>query len=288
VRIIGGTIVVVLGLISAVLQIVSFFSERVSSDRFPLGGVLTLFVVSSFVGIIWQEVRYHRRARYAAIIHDLGQIYLDIQTLPGGYTASRREILEGCRHVVNTLAIAMKSVTGKACSVCIKTMVYDKWEALDRPAVVTLCRDDLSVDREKRSISGGVKHWVDQNFDFEQLHRLADTPSPYFLNNFLPAVANYKNTSFKVYGDAPRSRFSLFRDYFWTLPYKSTIVVPISPRPDRHKQPYEIVGYLCVDSPSRFAFREKHDVEVMIGIANCLYELVYRYAQPDAAPPETN
>jgi molybdopterin synthase catalytic subunit len=59
-------------------------------------------------------------------------------------------------------------------------MVYDKWEALDRPAVVTLCRDDLSVDREKRSISGGVKHWVDQNFDFEQLHRLADTPSPYF------------------------------------------------------------------------------------------------------------
>ena len=94
---------------------------------------------------------------------------------------------------------------------------------------------------------------------------------------YLPSVGGYENTSFKIYGGQPPNvRLPFVRGWWWKLPYRSTIVAAIAPKPSQPNE-YEIAGYLCVDSNSRGTFRKDIDVALVTGIADCLYEIVYRY-----------
>lgn len=95
-------------------------------------------------------------------------------------------------------------------------------------------------------------------------------------------MRGYKNSSFQVYGlpfDVPVPMIAdIVRNITWKLPYRSSIVAPITPSPQQAiSAEHALSGYLCVDSRSLGAFRRRFDIDVVTGVANCLYHVVHRY-----------
>ncbi len=250
--------------------------------------VLSSFALALLVLSVLQEFRHARKSRYAETLSYLNQIVVDIQhaSIPG--TQNPEEIRQVCRHVVNTLAAAFSLVTSTRCSVCIKVLEADLDARPLRPKVTTLCRDDASM--ADRTPDHSVNHWVDQNTDFEQLHVGAGTPRRYFFSNRLSGVRGYKNTSFDLYGKpwdvGPPVFCDILRDVLWPLPYRSTMVVPISPGPSATGRRSSLAGYLCVDSRSRGAFRRRFDLDLITGVATCLFAMVHRYCEVAAGAGE--
>jgi hypothetical protein len=247
------------------------------AGRFVLVGLLGLIV---FLLLLMgtREYRYARKSRYAEVISSLNQVFFDIQDIASRSDASVEEIQLGCRSVVNTLASLLSIVTATRCSVCIKVIEGGLGGSNTRPKVVTLCRDDLSKQRDNEQ----VDHWIDQNTDFEEVLKAAGTPLTCFFANYLPWMRDYKNTSAQVYGlpaNLPIPMVGdLIRNITWKLPYRSAIVAPITPPPKLARdEDHAFAGYLCVDSRSLGVFRRRFDMDVVTGVANCLYEIVHRY-----------
>ena len=188
---------------------------------------------------------------------------------------------------MNRLATAFSLITGTRCSTCIKYLEI-VGSATTPPInleVVTLVRDDTSQScgRANRSVRDSLA----SNTGFLQIQ---STAREYFYSNYLPAVLDYKNSSFERYGYPVPQNLSrgtaypfalVSRDISWHLPYKSTIVVPISSRlyESTAQQRKVTSAYLCIDSMARFPFRPRHDVELLKNVAQLLYPTVKRYTQ---------
>jgi hypothetical protein len=236
--------------------------------------------------LVWQEFRYSRKAKYAEAFSYLRQIFYETSTKDGQHIGECSEIENICRLIVNRLATAFSLITGTKCSVCIKVLVLsDDSEASPRPKVATLCRDDTSLDRERGSSPlehwveelenpQAIEHWVQENTDFQQIFERVGTPQRVFFSNYLPGLRGYQNTSFQVYGQ-PTAHF---RGVRWPLPYRSTVVAPISRVHQLQRSP-TLAGYLCVDSRSRSVFNRRYDIDLITGVGDCLFDLVHRYCE---------
>lgn len=90
------------------------------------------------------------------------------------------------------------------------------------------------------------------------------------MSNNLPYFWDYRNTGFEHYGEPQEIRIpfidNFFRDWRWPLPYKSTISVPICGLHEDESD--SIIGFLCIDSPNRGAFRKDFDFELLKGLAD--------------------
>jgi hypothetical protein len=240
------------GAIAAVLTII--FAWRQCADvTGPAGRFILLALLGLIVFLLLligqREFRYDRKSRYAEVISSLNQIFLDIQAITAKENASQDEIRMICGQVVNTLASLLSLITATRCSACIK--IIEGTLETDRPKVITFCRDQLSQVRDR----GPTNHWIDQNTDFEEVLKSAGTPLTCFFANYLPWLRGYKNTSFDLYGlgvDLPIPMLGdLLRSMTWKLPYRSTIVAPITPSPRlAENAEHVLAGYLCVDSRS--------------------------------------
>ena len=245
-------------------------------------GRFALAILSGFAGILLlaltaQEFRYGRKSRYAEILRDLGKVAHDLELVVADPQRGAADVQAVCKRVVDRLASIFSMASATKCAVCIKVLEGDPSAALEkvlRPKVKTLARDDSSEERDRRAAH--VHHWVDQSTAFEEA-----ATSGYFISNYLPRLWSYKNSSFQAFGDPRNVNLplvsALVRDLTWTLPYKSTIVVAIRPQaPDAE---HRLAGYLCLDSRSRGAFSSRYDVDIMVGVADCLYPLVQRYCE---------
>jgi hypothetical protein len=148
----------------------------------------------------------------------------------------------------------------------------------DRLEVKTLCRDFSShEERSKRKIH---PHTIrDNTCFFEIFNVIGDPKQSHYFSNSLPSESNYQNSSFNVYKPLlPTIKTIEDKRKHWTLPYKSEIVVPISPlltfEEDRKKQ---FIGYLCVDCNNENAFHEKYDIEMLKGIADGIFDIIEKH-----------
>jgi hypothetical protein len=241
--------------------------------------VLAAFVVALFIYAARQEFAYSRKARYAESLRYLGHAFARLQSLACDQESNISQIQSGCEAACNDLSAALTLISATHCSVCIKALKNaDPAGADPHLEVATLCRDTNSGTRE--TSTGRHVHFADQNTDFNHIHERLGTPTGHFLSNYLPYVPGYQNSSFAAYGRPTQINFpiigALVRDATWTLPYKSTVVVPIST--ERTDSKYgKLVGYLCVDSRSRGAFKRRYDVEVLFAVAGCLYDVLGQY-----------
>lgn len=240
--------------------------------------VLAAFVVALFIFAVRQEYAYSRKARYAESLRYLGHAFARLQSL-ACEKSDISHIKSGCEAACNDLSAALTLISATHCSVCIKALKNADATAADTHLeVVTLCRDTNSEVRE--TSTGGHVHFADQNTDFTHIHERLGTPTGHFLSNFLPSIPGYQNSSFASYGRPAQINWpiigTIFRDATWPLPYKSTVVVPISTVRTEPKYG-KLVGYLCVDSRSRGAFRRRYDVEVLFAVAGCLYDVLGQY-----------
>jgi hypothetical protein len=272
------TLINVLSIISAAVTIFvairSWYPEA-SPDAKPAIQFLILISAGLMIALFATHVTYSRRARYGRIIPSLNEIHSDLFQLVsrGGLSvaAARRAT---CQQAVDHLSDIFGLVTGRRCAVCVKAIVTEDHESQFRAQ--TLWRSRNSQDRENPSQRS--RHWLDKNTDFEALFA---EERRYFFSNWLPGIAAYKNSSFEVYGNPPDGNIpiigGLIRGARWTLPYRSTIVCAIRPRPTHPSDEdatQDVIGYLCVDSRRSRTFSEDDDVELLQGVAELLYPII--------------
>gem|GEM_PF-3057439 len=180
------------------------------------------------------------------VTHTLRDDYYHMQRLAyeGRLNAEvlRVKALETGQEVVDLLANALTACTSHNISVCIKIFEQPRemtaWssEDLERRNVVTLCRS-YNTNRERWE---SVRHPILHNTAF---HELMFQDKHYFASTDLAAEharGVYMNTSLN-----------------WSRYYRSTIVVPIRIRvgtTETGLPVYDILGFLCADSESTFAF----------------------------------
>ncbi|MEI9810730.1 MAG: hypothetical protein WDO16_24235 [Bacteroidota bacterium] len=119
---------------------------------------------------------------------------------------------------------------------------------------------------------------IEENSDFKEICQHIKKGQPdnrhYFSNNLLKSALNgYKNSRFDtgfynlIEKNKSYATYQLIKKY-WSLEYKSTIVVAIYPlHPDTEQ---ELIGFLCIDAPVINAFLE-YDREILSGLADCFF-----------------
>lgn len=154
---------------------------------------------------------------------------------------------------------------GAHCSCCIKILIKgdDLQEGDFR--VITLCRDSKSdVDREPANAKR--IHTVKGNTCFVHFFENINThEGKFFLSNDLTKHSGYQNSSIEYYRNSIQDS--------WKLPYQSEIVVPLIAKIPDDKTP--VLGFFCVDSKGVENFNSDFDPEMLIGVADGLYNTLY-------------
>ena len=219
-------------------------------------------------GSILRNIREGFAFNYYMFLHDFRNAYFEmlrnhknnmgqneserLETL----TKDTKTFLEGA---LDYLCNILQSNTGKKISACIKLIEntgnvtnIDK----DKATVITFCRSK-STDKNRKSNDENINQSIyikDNTVFYDILDENSTNTNSYFYQTDLLQYdkdlkkigKNYKNTT------------ANFEKY-----YRGTIVVPIRVSKKRlhytkEKQGYDIIGFLCVDSPSVNAFRNSN------------------------------
>lgn len=176
----------------------------------------------------------------------------------------------------NELSATFSGITNKTCSVCIKLFTLTENNEI---AVHTLCRDfDSNSSGARVHPDEDTDHLLKENTDFTWIFEHIDKTGiqfHYYFSNSLPLEDFYINSRINSDEYPPKSKIIIWKEilrcFRWPLPYRSTIVVPITPLTEQKINEGEIVGYLCIDSPSFWTFNKKFDIHIMRGVADGLY-----------------
>jgi hypothetical protein len=192
------------------------------------------------------------------------------------------QITHACRYTCIKLTEAFVHITGsRSCATCIKIMAPS-----GQNSVRTFYRTPASY--EKRKITDSVEYVIAENTAFNVIHTHYPYREsiPYFLDNSLPLNRHYKNTSIEIYSKlqgrgiqtlkSALAAWSIWRLVAWPLPYKSTIVVPICPYMPGKRKKEDLIGFLCIDSPTSRTFKEPEDVVLMVSLVDSLFLLLKR------------
>ena len=279
-RVLRDWFVSLLAIFAALITVVSYvegffpkFQQEALAAVLFLGGFAILFFLES----IWLRVAWGRERLYGRAlpiindgfsqVHDAMRECLDDQDIPLKVGKSV------CETLVSRVAEAMSLVAGTRCSAAIKVLARDV--GANKAYAVTFARSE-NTRRKRCSVDGpDYKHYIDDNTDFRQiLENISTYQGRFFFANHLSLLYGYTNTSFKTYGK-PHSNVIL-RVLWWPLPYKSSIVVPICPDIAEKKREDLLAGFLCIDARRPGAFRRNFDTDLLVGVADGVYNLLRR------------
>lgn len=249
----------------------------------------TLTVVAG--GLLLHEavmfVWWGRDRRYAEMLGTLNRGFSHIHDLLDVNHDGSRDLSDAkiaCERMCNSIAATLSHVTNSPVSATVKMLLFDT-DQNDLYAS-TLARDqNQHISRAHNDRPHEITHYVSLNTDFSMLFERLTSPKPdVFYRNNLPWEyfrGRYDNTSFDLYGHPSRNVLLLLRR--WSLPYKSTLIVPIAPNNMERRDGTDLIGFLCVDSPSLYAFRYRYDVELALGIAEGLYNFLDKALREEEA-----
>lgn len=267
----------ILGIVSAIIGIWFFYASAwgiTSNDGKIAVLILGLLFLWYFLENRFIQFRTTRDARYAAVVPILSAGFSEVHE----YTRSSHDLGKAAvalEHLCSAVSQAMTLITGTNCSVSVKVLVNDTYNGGPRIRAHTFCR---SSRQGRDTATFPVLHWVDENSDFRYIVEKIDNEKEcYFFGNNLPWRYDYRNTSFEIYGSPSHNMF--MRYWRWKLPYRSTIVVPIAP--STHSVRGNLLGFLCVDSARSMAFRYSHDVALMQGVADAVYNVLSPLPEAD-------
>lgn len=246
------------------------------------GRLAVVFLSLLFAGFLLENIRLKsiltRDARYSEGLHHLNEGFSKIHHVENEEMPELNTVISACEHLCKDVAHVFTLITGTPCSVSIKTLA----KGSDPDAPHRLKAETFARDRRGDRGTGTVENWIDKNSDFLHiLEKIGSAKGKYFFSNNLPGRKNYRNTSFAAYGEPPEIR--LLRYWRWPLPYKSTVVVPICP--SGYGSSSTLLGFLCVDSPNLGAFKKDHDVDLLQGVADGLFNLLNRMLNVNQTPP---
>lgn len=212
---------------------------------------------------------YSRKARYAEAlscvhnsvhgIRDAAEYLKACYYRKDRYEQSRfRQQLQQC---LDSIARGYTLAVGTQCRASIKLIGGN---TTNTSYVRTLARDSSSAERcIERDQQEGETHQIVQNTDYSLIMY---SGKQFFLSNDLSVAHNYTNTSDRTYTNG--------------RPYKSTIVLPIKHKSVRYETDgkceveNKILGFLTIDSSSRYCFAERYDVEMGYIVSDALYPVL--------------
>jgi hypothetical protein len=224
-----------------------------------------------------------RKASYADIQDKINESFSDLDRVLRTNNCQEKEYIicftEFCTRLANIFAI----ITKVDCYVCIKlgtestgTKLINDYKAF------TLCRDTLSKARDH--FDDKIEHFYKDNTDFEMIFKNIKEPKGrFFFCNSLPSLLYYNNTSFQkythpIFGFPPKTPIE-DKKKIWPLEYRSTIVAPICPSLGEDRNADKLLGFLCLDSNSENKFHEKYDVELLIGCADGIFNVLNQFLE---------
>lgn len=190
------------------------------------------------------------------------------------------------KSILDEYSSIFSQLISQRCRICIKVLCFEGSE----PYVYTLareslsakecCKDDAERERTKFDLLN-LNNFLVKMFDNDQ------PDETYFFSNDLTAEKHYEPSSVKFKMIAAKETCSVNRRK-WYLPYKSAMVMPIKQDAREDLDVAEgqemIVGFVGIDSPSRWAFSEPSYVPLAQSFASSLFPILRRYAEVDAHP----
>lgn len=240
---------------------------------------LVVVLIGVYLNNIYLTFKHSRNSKYGEALNTITSGFANIHDL-NRYTNEQlvsKIIEQGLKDLCTNISFALTVIAGYKVSCCIKIMVPSENGNF---ALRTLCRDThdgairFKPDYKK-------EHFLNDNTDFKTLlNDLQSGKARYFMSNKLNWLKDYHNSSFGPYGGRPEWTGNFIYDFFltikrtfwWPLPYKSTIIVPIIPV--NYNPNDEILGFLCVDSPNMFVFKRYYDVDLLVGLADGMYNSI--------------
>lgn len=277
------SLISLIGVFTAFLAIKAYISNllpKLSNESILAVAVVAVFGFYYFALDMYRGARWMRKTKYSTCLAAINDGFSEIHKLIRTKDITRDQIRLACQKLCDKTAKAFTVITSTNCFATIK--VYSQKTKVARLKTVTLCRDQHQTKRRKYSDSKKIDHWIDENTDFSKIfNNIGAQEGEYFICNRIPFRSDYRNTSFKSYREPYSSDLpfigSLIRYLRWPLPYKSTLVVPICPGIAEERIEDNLLGFLCVDSKSQNAFRIDHDVDLLSGIADGLYNIIDQY-----------
>lgn len=217
---------------------------------------------------------------YGEVLLSMKEIFAQINKIKRTQNPSEKEIKDQLIRTANRVKSILEKRLNFTYSVSIKVIEISTNNSINETSeIVTIVRDEESYFKRKDLKNNGHKHTIGENTCFSEILKNIDSPSKsFFFSNDLCCHNGYCNSSFKDYGHPPKDIDSKLKYETWTLPYKSEIVVPISPllynSPDRKQN---FFGYLAVDCDEIDAFHKKYDAENLLGVADGIYDLLEKW-----------
>jgi hypothetical protein len=267
----------IIGLVGALFSIISgyYIFYDTAPPSYQIG--LILLGVLTFVFMIYSFI-LKRRSPYADIVTDIHQTYDECYSERVSNLSTETEVHSIGEKICTNIAHIFTIVTSHKCSVCIKAI--DQRKSIENQELVmsvfTLCRDTLNKKR-KHPDDDKIVHLIPANTDFKEIFFHIDKKHAHgrsFFRNNLPALMDYTNTSFDIWGEPTKTKIPFLRRLRWPLPYKSTIVAAIYPQEPKDDQ--RLVGFLCVDSNKIRSFKKPYDEELIIDFASSIYPLIMK------------
>ena len=261
------------GYISAIggtLYIYYDFRDQINIEAHVFMNLFFILAIYLVLDNIYLRYRWWRKQHYAEVFETINKAFENIHELSRTESTSVETIFKYLQDFCSSIEQAFEKVAGEKCGVCIKILCKnDEGQAM----VKTLCRGKNS---EHRPVSEDNSHFVTDNSDFELILDNLDHPQKrYYFKNLLPLVYGYKNSRFKN-GEAREPKNPLDSVFRWSLEYRSTIVVPICPGLNRALDSTTIAGFICLDSPRFFGFRN-YDLDIMKGLSNGIFNTIVQF-----------
>jgi|GEM_PF-3329111 len=284
-RLTVGKIFSFLAAISSILSLIFFILSNYFEDIslyiiYPVSMVLINILLIIYV-LIQEKNKNNRYTDTTLYTHYVNHIIRDyLFELQLGYERPLSDLL---KDILNNTANCFSLITGSKCRSSLKELKNDL-------TIDTICRDSYSGSNIniKKKFS---KIKLSENTDFYNLWYSLEGCSRYFISNDLIKLfklGKYKNSSFSLYGSIPKEKkfLGLFlKINNWSLPYKSTIVLPIryvgAFKPPEKKQKtkidndsdWNIWGFLCIDANKKNAFDTVYAPELGATFADILFLL---------------
>lgn len=217
---------------------------------------------------------------YGEVLIALKDIFSQINKIKRNPNTQKKDISNQLIRTSNRIKSIFEKRLNKTYSVSIKVIVKENGVTItENSEITTLIRDEESYFERKDHASNGNKHTIKENTCFNEILKNIEYPNKsYFFSNNLINLVDYCNSSVKDYGTIPKDIDDQTRENYWTLPYKSEIVVPISPISySSNTRKNHFFGYLCIDCNERDGFHKKYDVHNLLGLADGISDLLDKW-----------
>ncbi len=232
------------------------------------------FLSLLIIVLVFEEFRWHRKARYAEAQSRLHDAYHSIRDAWHVHftNQSHSQIEDLITDALGHYANAFSLITGVCCRVCIKELIcFDPKAAQPehRYVVKTLLRS-ATANGEVEPSPNDTKDCISNNSDFLYLYRNPNEKR-FIVDNILNENG-YQNSH-----SHPPGNLS-------SLPYRSVCVWPIKKRfgvisNKKKDREDDLIAFLCVDSMARGAFNDRYDVNLGAAFADTLYPIIKQIKQ---------